>query len=94
MDDSEGHGMAAPNIKNEETYRLARELARIRGQGLTEVVTQSLRESLEREQGRAIREDRTEYWLAKGREIRSRMKEPFLSSDHGDLLYDDRGLPN
>jgi len=93
MGDNEGNGMAALNIKNEETYRLARELARLRGQSLTEVVTQSLRESLEREQERAIREDRTEYWLARGREIRSRMPTLVNSEDIGDLLYDEYGLP-
>ena len=62
--------MPALNIKNEETYRLARELANIRGKSLTEVVTESLRASLEREQDREIREDRAEYWLAKGAENR------------------------
>lgn len=85
--------MAALNIKNEETYRLARELANIRGKSLTEVVTESLRDSLEREQDRAIRDDRTEYWLAKGEENRRRMKTLVNSEDMGDLLYDEYGLP-
>ncbi len=85
--------MPALNIKNEETYRLARELADIRGKSVTEVVTESLRDSLEREQDRAIREDRTEYWLAKGEDTRRRMKTPVNSDDIGDLLYDEYGLP-
>lgn len=50
--------MSALNIKNEEAYRLARESADIRGKNLAEVVTESLRDSLNREQDRAIREDR------------------------------------
>ncbi len=59
--------MPALNIENEETYRLARELANIRGKSLTEVVTGSLQDSLNREQDCAIREDRTEHGLRKGR---------------------------
>ena len=47
----------ALNIKNPETERLARELARRRGQGITEVVTEVLRRELERERRRPRRED-------------------------------------
>jgi antitoxin VapB len=39
----------ALNVKNEETERLARELARRRGQGITEVLTDVLRREVERE---------------------------------------------
>jgi antitoxin VapB len=39
----------ALNIKNDETERLARELARRRGQGITEVLTDVLRREVERE---------------------------------------------
>jgi len=39
----------ALNIKNEETEKLARELARRRGQGITEVLTDVLRREVERE---------------------------------------------
>ena len=41
------------NIKNEEAYRLAREIADRTGESLTDVVTRALRERLEREQARA-----------------------------------------
>ena len=85
--------MAALSIEDEETYRLARELADIRGRSLTEVVTQSLRDSLEREKGRAIREDRTDYWLRKGQENRERIRDIVPSTEMSDLLYDDYGLP-
>lgn len=37
------------NIKNPETHRLARELARRRGESLTAAVTRALREQLKRE---------------------------------------------
>ena len=37
------------NIKNEETYKLAKDLARITGKSMTYVVTEALREKLEME---------------------------------------------
>lgn len=42
----------ALNIKNAETEKLARELARRRKQGITDVVTDALRKELERERRR------------------------------------------
>ena len=47
----------ALNIKNPETERLARELARRRGQGITEAVTDVLRREVERERKRPRRTD-------------------------------------
>jgi len=85
--------MTALNIKNEEAYRLVRELAELRGESMTQVIIEIAREAIEREQGRAIREDRTAYWLAKGKEIRSRASDEWLNLDHGDMLYDEHGLP-
>jgi antitoxin VapB len=43
----------ALSIKTEEADRLARELARLTGETMTEAVTRSLRERLERERARA-----------------------------------------
>jgi antitoxin VapB len=31
--------------------------------------------------------------VAIGQDCAKRLKEPFRSTDHGDLLYDERGLP-
>jgi len=31
--------------------------------------------------------------LAIGKDCAAHLKEPFLSTDHGAILYDDRGLP-
>jgi antitoxin VapB len=45
----------ALNIKNPETERLARELARRRGGGITEAVTHALRNEVERERRRPSR---------------------------------------
>ena len=80
------------NIKNVETYRLAQELAALTGESLTGVVTEALRERLERvrsERGMSL----AQRLLAIGNDCAPRLKEPYRSVDHGDLLYDELGLP-
>jgi antitoxin VapB len=80
------------NIKNDETYRLVEELAKLTGETLTGAVTQAVRERLDRL--RRERGDRlADRLLLIGKDCAARLKEPFRSADHGDLLYDDRGLP-
>lgn len=80
------------NIKNKETHKLANQLARLTGENMTEAVTKAVRERLDRvrgEQGSGLAER-----LAKiGRQCAAHLKEPFRSAAHGDLLYDDKGLP-
>jgi antitoxin VapB len=51
----------ALNIKNPETEKLARELARRRKQGITEVLTDMLRKEVERERRKPRREDKDEF---------------------------------
>jgi antitoxin VapB len=67
-------------------------LAAVTGENLTSAITHALRERLDR-----VRRDRTEgraeRLLAIGRSCAERLKEPFRSVEHGDLLYDERGLP-
>ncbi len=80
------------NIKNDETHQLVRELAELTGETQTMAVTVAVRERLER-----VRHLH-EAWLADrllaiGRDTAPRLREPFRSADHGDLLYDERGLP-
>jgi antitoxin VapB len=80
------------NIKNDETHRLAEELSRLTGESLTAAVTVAVRERLERvrrERGKSL----ADRLMAIGRDCAPRLKEPFRSVDHGDLLYDERGLP-
>jgi len=80
------------NIKNEETYRLAKELAALTGESLTGAITEALRERLarlRRERG----SDLAAGLLAIGRDCAAHLKEPFRSIDHGEMLYDERGLP-
>ena len=80
------------NLKNEETNRLAHELAGLTGETLTTAVTVALRERLERLQ-QSKRGALSDRLLKIGQECAAHLKEPFLSVDHGDLLYDEKGLP-
>ena len=81
------------NIKNDETCRLARELAQLTGESMTGAITVALRERLERE-------TRQRDATALKRDIRAiaercaRNLKPGPSAvEHGDYLYDERGLP-
>jgi antitoxin VapB len=82
------------NIKNEETHRLARELAHLTGETVTGAITVALRERLEREK----RERSVESRIKKMRAIRKRcrvlLKDGPSAVEHGDFLYDEDGLPN
>ena len=76
------------NIKNEETHRMAQELAALTGESLTAAVTEAVREKLARIKGKSV-SDR----IAKiRREVAKELKGERLP-DHAELLYDDRGLP-
>ena len=80
------------NIKNEETHKLGHELANLTGESVTTAVTVAIRERLERvrrEQGDSL----AARLLAIGRDCAAHLKEPYRSVDHGELLYDERGLP-
>ena len=81
------------NIKNEETCRLADDLAQLTGETKTRAITVALRERLDRER----RCHGTEHRARKLRAIAERCAKlmgPGPSSiEHGDLLYDDQGLP-
>lgn len=81
----------ALNIKNAETERLARELARRRKQGITEVVTDALRKEVERERGKRTRGHREDF-VRKLREIGERAsRHPAIDprSEDDVLGYDD-----
>lgn len=85
--------MAALNIKNEEAVRLVKELADLKGESLTTVVIEAVREQLAREQARQANAGLAEKLLAIGRGTAPLWAEPALSILHGDLLYDEYGLP-
>jgi antitoxin VapB len=81
------------NIKSEEAYTLAAELAELTGESLTTVVTAALRERLDRERRSRTREARIARIRAAAAEIRAGMVDPeHATSDHSEL-YDEHGLP-
>ena len=77
------------NIKNDETYRLAAQLAALTGETMTKVVTVAIRERIERLQ----HQRHVPEILARAQEIirKSGGAQPY--TDHAELLYDEHGLP-
>jgi antitoxin VapB len=82
------------NIKNKDAHKLAQQLARLTGESLTEAVTEAVRERLKRVQNKDKHAAKlSDRLLEIGHDCAKRLKEPFRSADHGDLLYDEKGLP-
>ena len=80
------------NIKNKEASRLTRQLSRLTGESLTTAITEAVRERLDRvRRERGV--DLAERLLLIGRDCAAHLKEPFRTIKHGDILYDDHGLP-
>ena len=80
------------NIKNNETYRLVKELAKLTGESMTTAITEAVKERL------ALRRcQKTESLSARllniGKDCARHLKEPYRTIDHGDLLYGEDGLP-
>ena len=82
------------NIKNPEAHALAARLAQKTGETMTDAVTTALRERLARlERAGDFDEQRYQELKALVKDSRELWSEALLSVDHGDLLYDERGLP-
>jgi antitoxin VapB len=78
------------NIKNHEAHALARQLADATGKSLTEVVTKALRDELERA---SKAPSMASALMQISSDSAARFKHPYDRIDHGDMLYDDLGLP-
>ena len=81
------------NIKNEETCRLAAELAGLTGETKTGAITVALRDRLEREQRRRNAEVRAKRLHAIALRCAATLGPGPSAVEHGDLLYDEHGLP-
>lgn len=77
------------NIKSDEAYALATEIAGRTGETLTQVVLEALR-ARQRELSKA---EKLEQVMAICRDARSRMSPGLLALDMDEYLYDERGLP-
>ena len=82
------------NIKNERTCQLADELSRLTGETKTGAITVALEERLEREQRQRSMEAASPTECGPSPSpwprVSARAGRPI---DHGELLYDERGLP-
>ncbi len=81
------------NIKNEETCRLAGDLAQLTGETMTGAITVALRERLARERSERSAEARVQRLLAIGKRCAAMLRDGPSAVEHGDFLYDERGLP-
>lgn len=84
--------MSSLNIKNAAIHKLAQELASLTGESMATAVTEAVRERLERVR-RTQRSGLSARLMAIGKDCAARMKEPYRSIDHGELLYGEDGLP-
>ncbi len=82
------------NIKNQEAYQLASELAELTGETLTRAVTEALRERLARLKKHRQKASAAEL-LDIGRRCAARfdVNVSVSSLEHGEWLYDEHGLP-
>ena len=78
------------NIKSEEAHRLAVALAKAKGTTITEAVTEAVRKELEW----SLRRTNLARDLRKMAEKSGALfQEPWKSMEHGELLYDEFGMP-
>ena len=81
------------NIKNDETCQLAGELARLTGETMTGAITVALRERLKREKRERSVEARVQELRAIAERCAKLLGPGPSAVEHGDVLYDERGLP-
>ena len=81
------------NIKNEATCALARELADLTGETMTGAITVALRERLEREKQARDKDALLRDVRAIAERCAARLGPGPSSTEIGDFLYDEHGLP-
>lgn len=83
----------ALSIKNQEVDRLARRLAKVTGESMTEAICNALKQRLEKETGRkqpnTIRDE-----ILRIRERVARLPRKDHRSDENIIGYDDHGIPS
>lgn len=80
----------ALSIKSDEADALARELSRLTGESLTDTVTESLRQRLDRERG--LGGDPVGDAIARARALLGPVPPAFDAARAADALYDEHGL--
>ena len=79
--------------ENDDILRLAGELANLTGETVDEAVNVALRERLERVKHERSVEERVRELHAIGQRTARMLRDGPSAVEHGDLLYDERGLP-
>jgi antitoxin VapB len=85
-------GKVALNIKSDEAHKLARQLAKLTGESLTDTVITAIRERLSRVR-LGSKPELADRLTEIGKDCAAQIKEPYRSIDHGELLYNEKGLP-
>ena len=80
-------------IESDEILRLAEELANLTGETVDEAVNVALKERLERVRRERSVEERLRRMRAISHRTAKMLRDGPPTVDHGDLLYDERGLP-
>ena len=79
--------------ESDEILRLAGELASLTGETIPEAVTVALKERLERERRKRNVEERLQAMRAISQRTARMLRDGPSAVEHGDLLYDEHGLP-
>ena len=79
--------------ENDEMLRLAGELASLTGETVDEAVNVALRERLERVRHERSVEERLQRIRAISQRTARMLRDGPSAVEHGDFLYDERGLP-
>ena len=86
--------MPSLNIKNEQIYRNAQELAKLTGESVTAAVGEAINERLDREQRLHKRHNRLEWLVQLSKETSALVNDGRTSKELMDELYDpETGLP-
>jgi len=83
----------ALSIKDPEADELARQLASETGETITQALKQALSERLTRERRKRKKAGLSDRLVEIGQRCFVRIGMPKHSLDHGDLFYDEQGLP-
>ena len=81
------------NIKNREAYALASELARLTGQSMTAVVIDALRIRQAQIARQQQKEARVQELMSIAKRCAAHIRQPAPAVQHGDMLYDEYGMP-
>lgn len=81
------------NIKNREVYDLASELARLTDRSMTAVVLDALRQQHDQLMREQQEQGRAEELMQIARRCAAHIKHPAGAIHHGDMLYDEQGMP-